>query len=97
MFTIRLSEVARCNVKAFTKRDQRIIMDSIAEQLSYEPQVKTRSRKPLRENPLAAWELRVQEFPVLYNVDEDEAVVYVAAIAVKEGNKYLIEGEEYPL
>jgi hypothetical protein len=34
---------------------------------------------------------------VLYNVDEDASTVFVAAIAVKEGNKFIIEGQEYPL
>ena len=56
-----------------------------------------RNRKRLRENPLATWELRVQDFRVLYNVDQGIVTVFVVAIAVKEGNKFIIEGEEYPL
>jgi mRNA-degrading endonuclease RelE of RelBE toxin-antitoxin system len=46
---------------------------------------------------LAAWELRVQQFRVLYNVDEGIVTVFVVAVAIKEGNKFLIGGEEYPL
>jgi hypothetical protein len=34
---------------------------------------------------------------VLHNVDGDIVTVFVVAIAVKEGNEFLIEGEEYPL
>jgi mRNA-degrading endonuclease RelE of RelBE toxin-antitoxin system len=73
------------------------VIQAIEEQLTYQPTVPTRNRKQLRANPLATWELRVQEFRVLYNVDEDIVTVFVVAIAVKDGNKFLIEGEEYPL
>jgi hypothetical protein len=31
------------------------------------------------------------------NVDEDIVTVFVVASAVKEGNMFIIEGEEYPL
>ncbi len=55
------------------------------------------NRKQLRANPLATWELRVQQFRVLYNVDHEIVTILVVAIAVKEGNKFIIEGEEYPL
>jgi hypothetical protein len=34
---------------------------------------------------------------VLYNVDEEIVTVLVVAIAVKEGNRFVIDGEEYPL
>jgi len=51
----------------------------------------------LRENPLARWELRVGEFRVFYNVVEEGDKVKVLAVGVKEGNKLLIEGEEYNL
>jgi mRNA-degrading endonuclease RelE of RelBE toxin-antitoxin system len=59
--------------------------------------VVTRNRKRLRDNPLAGWELRVQKYRVLNNVDEDVVTVFVVAIAVKEGNRFIIDGEEYPL
>ena len=39
----------------------------------------------------------MQTFRVLYNVDEDVVTVFVVAIAVKEGNTFVIDGEEYPL
>jgi mRNA-degrading endonuclease RelE of RelBE toxin-antitoxin system len=51
----------------------------------------------LRPNPLGAWELRVQRFRVLYNVDQDTVTVFVVAVAIKEGNRFIIEGEEYVL
>lgn len=97
MFEIRFSEDAERHLKAFATRDQRIIVRAIEEQLVHQPAVPTRNRKLLRTNPLAAWELRVQDFRVLYNVEEEVVTVFVVAIATKEGNKFIIDGEEYPL
>ena len=88
----RISRMSR-----FSARNQRIIFDAIEEQLSREPTLVTRNRKPLRENPLANWELRVEKFHVLYDVDEEGETVLVAAVAVKDGNRFIIDGEEHLL
>jgi mRNA-degrading endonuclease RelE of RelBE toxin-antitoxin system len=97
MFEIRFSEDAEQHLKALSARDRSIIVDAIEEQLLHQPTVSTRNRKLLRQNPLAAWELRVQDFRVLYNVDEAIVTVFIVAIAVKDGNKFIIGGEEFPL
>jgi len=97
MIEIRFSEDAERHLRGRSARDRCTLLAAIEEQLSHQPTVPTRNRKLLRLNPLAAWELRVQEFRILYNVDEQVVTVLVVAIAVKEGNKFVIEGEEYPL
>jgi mRNA-degrading endonuclease RelE of RelBE toxin-antitoxin system len=97
MYEVRFSEVAERHLKGFGARERRIILEAVEEQLVHQPTVATRNRKLLRENPTAAWELRVREFRVLYNVEEAIVTVFVVAIAVKDGNKYLIDGEEYTL
>jgi mRNA-degrading endonuclease RelE of RelBE toxin-antitoxin system len=97
MFDIQFSEDAERHLKAFTARDRRLIVEKIEEQLTHQPNTPTRNRKQLRANPLATWELRIQAYRVLYNVDEKVVTVLVVAIAVKEGNKFIIEGEEFPL
>ena len=97
MFEVRFSEDATRHLKGFSARDQRIIVRAIEEQLTHQPAVPTRSRKQLRDNPLGAWELRVQDFRVLYNIETAIVTVFVVAIAIKEGNKFIIEGEEYSL
>jgi mRNA-degrading endonuclease RelE of RelBE toxin-antitoxin system len=97
MFEIQLSEDAERQLKQFSARDRRILIAAIEEQLTHQPTIPTRNRKLLRASPLATWELRVQEFRVLYNVDEAIVTVLVVAIAVKQGNKFIIDGEEYPL
>jgi mRNA-degrading endonuclease RelE of RelBE toxin-antitoxin system len=97
MFEIRFSEDAERHLKGFSARDRSLLLDVIEEQLTHQPTVPTRNRKQLRPNPLATWSLRVQEFRVLYTVVEEVVTVQIVAIAIKEGNKFLIDGEEYPL
>ncbi|HAX75627.1 MAG TPA: plasmid stabilization protein ParE [Cyanobacteria bacterium UBA11372] len=80
-------------MQAFTAREQRIIRDALIEQLSNEPTVPTRNRKEMRPNWLAIWELRIGDFRVYYDVDEDESIVDIRAIGIKEGNQVRIGGE----
>jgi mRNA-degrading endonuclease RelE of RelBE toxin-antitoxin system len=86
MFEIRFSEDGERHLKAQSARDRRIIVSAIEEQLTHQPTLPTRNRKLLRANPLAAWELRVQHFRVLYNVEQDVVTVTIVALAVEEGN-----------
>jgi mRNA-degrading endonuclease RelE of RelBE toxin-antitoxin system len=96
-YRIDFSEDAERQLKQLSARDQRVILDAIDDNLRFQPDHPTRHRKPLRKNPLAAWELRVGQFRVLYDILEDEVVVAIIVIAKKQGNKFLIEGKEYPL
>ncbi len=68
-------------------------------QLSHEPTRETRNRKRLRPNALSEWELRVDVFRVFYDVlvEEEDEVIKVVAIGVKEGNDLFIHGEKYEL
>jgi mRNA-degrading endonuclease RelE of RelBE toxin-antitoxin system len=52
-FTVQFSPDARDNFKTLRKRDQQIILDGIAVQLTHQPGLPTRNRKPLQDNPLA--------------------------------------------
>jgi mRNA-degrading endonuclease RelE of RelBE toxin-antitoxin system len=73
-----------------------LIRETLAEQLQYEPEVKTRNRKPLKK-PMAfkaEWELRLgpdNRFRVFYKVQENEVILL--AFGEKEGNRLFIEGE----
>jgi mRNA-degrading endonuclease RelE of RelBE toxin-antitoxin system len=77
----------------FTAREQRVIVSAITEQLSYEPTVPTRNRKEMRPNLVAVWELRTGNFRVYYDVDEEEKIVDIRAIGIKEGERVRIGGE----
>ena len=50
-----------------------MVFDAVDEQLMHQPTVETRNRKPMRPNPVAPWELRIEELRVLpaLFVDED--------------------------
>jgi hypothetical protein len=69
-------------------------------QLSFEPDVETRNRKPLKR-PIAfgaEWELRFgpdNRFRVFYQVTAEAREVRVLAVGVKERNRLFIGGEEF--
>lgn len=94
-FNIELTEDAERDLEFFRVYDRRIIVDGIRVQLSHEPLVETRNRKPLRENPLAPWELRIAKYRVFYRVEDE--VVLIGAIGYKEHNTLFIRGEERKL
>jgi hypothetical protein len=97
------------NDLAFIERKHhRAIRDAILEQLTDEPLVETRNRKPLDPAIFeATWELRCglqNRFRVLYTVetiepededDEPETVVWIVAIGEKRGERLFIAGEEW--
>src|SRR5207245_3334107 len=76
-----------------------LIKRRIEEQLTHEPEVETRNRKPLRRRPApfgADWEIRFgpdNRFRVLYKIAEERAEVQVLALGVKQGNRLLFGGE----
>ena len=76
-----------------------LIRDKIEEQLLYEPDTRTRNRKPL-EQPAAfqaGWELRLgpaNRFRVFYQVDRPNRQVTIVAIGEKDRNRLTIGGEE---
>ena len=79
-----------------------LIRKAIEEQLTYEPEVETRNRKPLVPTAEldADWELRFgpdNRFRVFYHVDLEHRAVQVTAIGVKKGNTLAIGGEEIEL
>ncbi|MGQ0593876.1 MAG: type II toxin-antitoxin system RelE/ParE family toxin [Gammaproteobacteria bacterium] len=77
-----------------TARQRTVVLDAVDEQLTHQPMVETRNRKPMRPNPLAPWELRIGESRVYYDIEQEpDPVVYVRAVGVKEGNGVRIAGE----
>ena len=60
------------------------LLREVNAQLSFQPALETRNRKPLRPGGPAAWELRVQPYRVYYDVNEDEQQVNVVGVARKD-------------
>jgi mRNA-degrading endonuclease RelE of RelBE toxin-antitoxin system len=88
-FVVQIVPSALDELKSVRVYYRRIIADAIDEQLSHQPTVATRNRKELLaadasfafEPPL--WELRVGDFRVFYDVDEENQTVYVRAVRDK--------------
>jgi hypothetical protein len=63
-----------------------IVLDGVVRHLSVDPTAETRHRKQMRPNPLAAWELRLGNLRVYFDiVSEPEPLVVVLAVGIKEG------------
>ena len=103
-YDIEFADAAIRHLRALTARERTTVVDAIEEQLSHEPLVETRNRKPLRPNPIAAWELRVGSLRAFYDITLPEAlsvqtsgVVRIMAIGKKVGNVLRIGGVEIDL
>lgn len=97
-YRIEYSPATDEHLRLLTARQRSIVFDVVDEQLSHQPAVETRNRKPMRPNPLAPWELRIGELRVYYEIAEDpEAVVTIVAVGVKQRDRILIGGKEIKL
>ena len=94
-YEIEFSEDAERHLADMTARERKTVLDAIETQLAWEAAVPSRNRKLLRANPLAAWELRVGEWRVFYNVHAEQ--VAVIAVGQKAHNTLFLDGEEYQL
>lgn len=100
-FAIRYDPAVKGHLAFIERKHHSFIRAAIEEQLSYEPGVTTRNRKPLQRShwPMLgrAWELRCgldNRFRVFYRLDEEAREVLVVAIGIKEGNRLFVGGEE---
>jgi len=89
MFQIRYAEGVADELQAIRAYDRRIILDRIDEQLKHEPTTETRMKKiivglnPPWQHIEPIWQLRVGEFRVFYDVDDEQQLVNVRAIRHK--------------
>ena len=88
-YKVLIHELAAEEVEALRAFDQRRIVAEIEEQLTDQPARVTRRRKCLKdltpafEHVPPVWELRVGDFRVFYDVDEEAALVHVRAVRRK--------------
>src|SRR4051812_10045273 len=94
MFQIFYTDSALEDISSFRKHEQITIFDKVDEQLIHQPDVITRNRKRLRPNGTAEWELRVDDFRVLYDIDFSKRRVEVKVIGLKQGAQLLVRGKE---
>jgi mRNA-degrading endonuclease RelE of RelBE toxin-antitoxin system len=93
-YEIEVSEAAKIDLSYYSAFERKIITSEIRAQLADQPMVETKNRKPLRDNPLASWELRVGRYRVFYEVAETVRIVAILAVGHKEHNVLLIRGKE---
>jgi mRNA-degrading endonuclease RelE of RelBE toxin-antitoxin system len=96
-YEIVFASAVEGHLKALSARDRRIVLDGIEELLGSQPGLKTRNRKPMRPNDLAAWELRLGDLRVYYHIARAERVVEVMAVGVKRREQVWIGGERIDL
>jgi mRNA-degrading endonuclease RelE of RelBE toxin-antitoxin system len=96
-YRIEMTEDAKADLSCYTAFERKLILSEIRGQLTHQPSVITRNRKALRENPIARWELRVDEFRVSYELDEESETVVIVAIGHKEHESLLIRGKKVQL
>ncbi len=90
-YRIEYSPEAEDHLRALTARQRSIVLDAVDEQLVHEPKVETRNRKPMRPNPIAPWELRIDLLRVY--VGGLELIVRIRAVGTKDRNHVRIGGE----
>ena len=95
-YLISLTESAKGDIAHFEIHEQRIIVAGIISHLKEDAEVQTRKKKPLRTNPIAPWELRLDRYRVFYSV-EPESNVKILAVAHKEHNQLFIRGRKVQL
>ena len=97
-FVIEYSPDAEDHLRALSARQRSTVFDEVDRQLLNEPDVETRNRKPMRPNPVAPWELRIDDLRVYYDIEYDPArKVLIRAVGVKTRNLVRIGGEEIQL
>ncbi len=92
-YKIEVTEEAKTDLAYYTAFERKIMVSQIHHQLSEEPMVETKNRKPLRDNPVASWELRVGKFRVFYEVDDPARLIVVVSVGHKEHNVLIIRGK----
>ena len=97
-YKIEFAESVKTHLQVLMVGQRTAVLDAIERQLTNQPLVETRNRKPLRPNPVAPWELRVGTMRVFYDVSEGPPpTVRVLAVGVKDRNVLRIGGQEIQL
>lgn len=92
-FRFDYTQEALDNLRGLRPFDRKAIREKIQEQLSHQPDTKTKNKKPIIgedfpwEPSGVVWELRVGEFRVFYEVEVEEQMVLIGAIRHKLPHK----------
>jgi mRNA-degrading endonuclease RelE of RelBE toxin-antitoxin system len=93
MYRVEYADDISDDLAGLRAYDRKRILDRLEKQLRYEPSKTTKNRKPLHglvppwEHTDPVWELRIGEYRVFYDVDEQASLVTVRAIRHKPPHK----------
>ena len=93
-YRIDVTEEAQIDLSYYTAFERKLVVSEIREQLSNQPLLETKNRKSLRDNPIAAWELRIGKYRIFYEVNEPPQSVSIVSVGHKEHNVLFIRGKE---
>jgi mRNA-degrading endonuclease RelE of RelBE toxin-antitoxin system len=98
-FVLDFAPIVHEHVAAIDAKHYSLIRKEIDEQLTYEPDVPTRNRKPVRSSAVfqAEWEIRFgpkNRFRVFYQIDKENRRVRIVAVGEKVRNRLFVGGEE---
>ncbi|OQX16444.1 MAG: hypothetical protein BWK80_40155 [Desulfobacteraceae bacterium IS3] len=94
IYQIEITDDAKTDMSFFEMYERKIILAGIKEQLTHEPLKETKNRKKLRDNPIAAWELRIGRYRIFYEVNKNIVTVTVVSVAMKRHNVLYIRNKE---
>lgn len=92
-YTIDITDEAEEDLQYYRAFERQRIVKDIEVQLTYEPDKETNSRKNLRPNPIAAWELKLGKYRVFYEVEPADSLVSIVSVGHKEHNVLSIRGK----
>ncbi len=98
-FEIIYAPIVREHLRAIDPKIYSMIRSEAENQLSFEPDVETKNRKPLKRSISigAEWELRFgpgNSFRIFYKIREEIHQIHILAIGEKKGNRLFIGGKE---
>ena len=92
-YLLRFLPDAVDHLRSLRAAERTLVLETVERQLSHQPEVETRNRKPLRPNPFATWELRIGDLRVFYDIVESDQAVDIVAVGRKMGSEVHIAGE----
>ncbi len=95
-FIAKFTESAKEDLKYFSARNQRLVIHGVRRYLQDNATTKSKKRKKLITNKIAAWELKLGSFRVFYNPNES-GIVEIIAVGFKAHNELFIRGAKVEL
>jgi mRNA-degrading endonuclease RelE of RelBE toxin-antitoxin system len=91
-YRIQISNDAEEDLDYFQANDRRAILEQIIIHLADNPLTETNKKKKLRDNQIAPWELKYNNFRIFYTVEEKIVTVVVISAGEKDHNDLYIRG-----